>query len=327
MASSSSSIEATSNDGLVQGLDLLSLTASTPEFPEYLPFHPSGKYESLRQNLSAIPRYLFRISSPQSDATTDETWVKSKDAMLGRGTATRDIFEEPDGPATETLLDKHLRWRGHADGHDNLVSWTSSLLFALQYIFYRHNHWKDGSSLEHIHICIIDTTAFPRGVFIQDLDLIRAFKEFDQSTSGYSGLQNLHWMRTRGQPSFQGSFYFGEYLSQGSWRIEGRCQIVSAQSLIDSGLFILRPELEESMTARRAEWSNRVIELRELFYHPEARTTSQAEESAALQLATLFRPGWRLPFVANLLALTHRDPNDSTLLLLFRSRVFSGIRP
>src|SRR5689334_2656654 len=59
MASSSSSTEAISN-ALVQQLNILSLTASTPEFPEYLPFHPSGKYESLRENFSAIPRYLFR---------------------------------------------------------------------------------------------------------------------------------------------------------------------------------------------------------------------------------------------------------------------------
>ena len=111
MASSSSSTETIYN-ALAQQPNTLSLTALTLELPEYLPFNPSGKYELLRETFSAIPRYLFRLSSPLSDATMDETRVGSKDARLGRDTATRDIFEEPDGPATVNLLDVRLHWKG-----------------------------------------------------------------------------------------------------------------------------------------------------------------------------------------------------------------------
>jgi hypothetical protein len=74
----------------------------------------------LREQLSPIPRYLFRISTPRSDGLTNQTWVKSKAGRLN-----------PDGPSTAERLNRHLRWRGQADDGDNLVSWTSSLLFAL----------------------------------------------------------------------------------------------------------------------------------------------------------------------------------------------------
>ncbi|KAH6714588.1 hypothetical protein BKA61DRAFT_605536 [Leptodontidium sp. MPI-SDFR-AT-0119] len=48
-------------------------------------------------------------------------------------------------------------WKGH---EDNLVSWTSSLLFALVYIFHLHANSNDRSAFDDIHLCIIDTNQF-----------------------------------------------------------------------------------------------------------------------------------------------------------------------
>ena len=73
-------------------------------------------------------------------------------------------------------LNRHLCWWGKPTDPDNLVSWTSSLLFAFQYIFYRHNHSRDRSSLDGIDLCIVDTATFPDGGFLPDMDLIHRRK-------------------------------------------------------------------------------------------------------------------------------------------------------
>src|ERR1700722_578744 len=140
------------------------------------------------------------------------------------------------------MLNKHLQWWGK----DNLVSWTSSLLFALQYIFYRHTDSRDGSSLDKIYLCIVDTVSFPKGIFLRGMDLINAYCLFDANLLGLKGL------RTRKHRDFTGSFYFGEYLSQGALRIEGKCRIVSAQEIMDQRLSSLQPEFGKSMMTEKA---------------------------------------------------------------------------
>lgn len=87
-----------------------------------------------------------------------------------------------------SMLNWHLRWSGKPEDPDNLVSWTSSLLFVLQYIFYRHTRWKDRSSLDKIYLCVIDTVSFPNGVFLRDIDLIYAYRSFDINLRDLEGL-------------------------------------------------------------------------------------------------------------------------------------------
>lgn len=83
------------------------------------------------------------------------------------------------------------------------------------------------------------------------MDLIRTYSLFDTS------LRNLEGLRTE---THVGSYYFGEYLSQGALKIEDKCQIVSAQEIIDQGLFSLHPELG------KPGWANEVVLLCEGFY-------------------------------------------------------------
>jgi len=85
----------------------------------------------LLAHILELPRYLFRISTPKSDGTTDEIWVKSKDARYNRDNNDVDIFSQGE-QEVGCMLDRHLRWKGLPEDADNLVSWTSSLLFALQ---------------------------------------------------------------------------------------------------------------------------------------------------------------------------------------------------
>jgi hypothetical protein len=45
-------------------------------------------------------------------------------------------------------------------------------------MFHLHANIRDGTAFEDIQLYIIDTTRLPRGVFLRDLDLIRAYSSF-----------------------------------------------------------------------------------------------------------------------------------------------------
>ena len=182
------------------------------------------------------------------------------------------------------MLNRHLPWRGKTTDSDNFVSWTSSLSFALPYIIYRHIESRDGSSLDSIYLCIIDTDSFPKGTFIRDIDLISAYSLFD------SKLEDFRNLRTRKHRDFAGSFYFGEYLSQGALKIEGKCELVSAQAIINQGLFKLQPGFSTSMVAKEPTWANEVIRLREIFnQNLEKRQPVTKEELEAALISYSFR--------------------------------------
>lgn len=114
-----------------------------------------------------------------------------------------DLFARVDKGQVAGMVYRHLRWR--KGDSDNLVSWTSLLL--LVYVFHLHANTSDRSTFGNIHLCIMDTTCFPKGVFLQDMDLIRAYRSFD------SELENFEDLRSKKYRYLSGYFYFGEYLS------------------------------------------------------------------------------------------------------------------
>jgi len=134
------------------------------------------------------------------------------------------------------MLARHLWWWEGSE--DNLVSWTSSLLFAITYIFSLHANVRDGSTFDNIFLCIVDTACFPKRVFLRDMDLIHAYRSFD------ADLGRLGDLRAKQHGMHSGFFYFGEYLSQVALKIEDKCQIVSAEAIIGEGLYNLRPEFK-----------------------------------------------------------------------------------
>lgn len=300
--------------------DFSALSVSDPEF---VLFQPAGGKAWLQEKLDDIPRYLFRVFTPKSRGETNRYWTKSKDARDGGDECSVDILARDDYRVAD-MLNSHLRWWPCHD--DNFVSWTSSLLFALQYVFYLRNSPRDGSTFDEIKICIIDTTCFRKGVFLRDKDLIKAYHSFGMGPKELGDLWNL---RSKKHRYFAGSYYFGEYLSQGALRIEDKCDIVSAQALINHGLFDLQPEFEKSArggtTSHLPPWANEVIRLREVFYErgPVARVHQQ-ELQAAISIAQLFAPHWRLPVAANFIALFPRRDNDKAILCAFQEPHFTG---
>ena len=303
-------------EGLTEQLQALGLSE-----PEHLLFNPTGARSWLRVKFMTIPRFLFRVSTPNSDGTTDKTWVKSKNASRACADSRVDVFGSDRNQQVASMLNRHLRWSGRSNDSDNFVSWTSSLLFALQYIFFRHTNARDGSSLESIDLCIVDTDSFPKGTFLRDMDLIRAYRLFD------ADLENFEGLRTKKHSHFAGSYYFGEYLSQGALKVEGKCKLVLAKAIIDQGLFKLQPAFFTSMEAEKPSWANEVIRLREAFYqnHRERQPVTNEELEAAINVAELFGPSWRLPVAANLISLLPRQSQDKAILQAFTANQFSGL--
>lgn len=172
------------------------------------------------------------------------------------------------------------------------------MLFAIQYIYYRHLSPEDGSSLGEIKLYAIDTTNFPKGTFLCDLDLIDTFGKFDDHPPR-KNLENLRHFRKETKN------YFGEYLSQGSLKIEGKCEIILAQSLFESDrLRRLQSHFRRfqnlSFKNGRPIWVQEVIRLRETIWRSsDPQTSSSAERcdrlEAVKEIVQEFQPSWRLP--------------------------------
>ncbi|KAI4189843.1 MAG: hypothetical protein LQ348_003743 [Seirophora lacunosa] len=260
------------------GEELLALTLSEPE---YLLFNPPTDKSPFKEAFGEVPRYLFRVSTSKSDGITNSTWVKSKDAAIGRADSAVDIFAR-ESASVANMLNRHLQWSGRLDDVDNFVSWTSSLLFVLQYIFYRRT--SNRLDMRDIFLCIIDTSAFPRATFLKDKDLINTYSEHENA------LRLFRVLRDRQCHPFKGSYYFGEYLSQGALKVDGSCSIVSAQFIVDQGLFYLQPGLEDSMLAAKTRLAHAVVRLREPFYQLAAKRqqATKGELEAAINIAHLF---------------------------------------
>ena len=306
-----------STEALADALSSLALTQTelhTESTQDCVPFRPSEKFAWLQ--LSDSPRYLFRVYTRYTDGHTDASCVKSKDACKNEPNAAQDIIDREDVEEAAAMLDRHLRWKGSYKDSDNLMSWTSSLLFALRYVFFRHHH--NSCPLEEIMLCVIDTTKLVANTFIRDMDLMHAFEDFCPELKDFKD-----GLRTKKSKFHSGHWYFGEYLSQGSLKIEGKSCTVSAKAVVDAGLFLLQPGFKVAMEIRSQRWANDVIELREPFYSSSTTSSQQQELSweqvvAAIEIGKLFGEPWTLPMAANFFSLLPRKENDAILIAAFR---------
>lgn len=280
-----------------------------------LRFEPPDDYKKLVE----IPRYLFRVFSRESAGETTSSWVHSASVGVQSPHPTHeiDIFKKKKTTAAE-MVNSHLRWIPSSAGEaDNLVSWTSSLLYALLYVFYQRAYYDE--PFERISLCVIDTTLFPENTFISDLDLIKLFKPY------HTRLANLQEMRNWQRPGYHGTYYFGEYLSQGSLKVMDRCKIVHSQQMIDNGLLDLHPRFREFSTwplKQKPSWANLANELRQPFYHnePRERMTPQDQMTGIIRVGNLFGVLWRIPVALYLFSLVPFR-NDAVSVLAGFERV------
>lgn len=292
-----------------------------PQAKDYLLFHPTGDQQWVQETFQNTPRYLYRVATPRSESQTTQSWAKSRDATSARASSQKDAFARSESHMAN-MLDRHL-WSKEGK-FDNFVSWTSSLLYAIQYIFSRHH--EERTLLDKIDLYMVDTTKFPTGAFIRDLDLLAVYSPFNAGLQKLQGVRNPATKDTPQSilPEFLRSSYFGEYLSQGALRIEDRCRAVSAQDILDAGLFDLRAEFKASRRFNLG-LDERVKHLRKAFARCEnAPRDIQREIRAAVAIGHLFGADWSVPVAASLMALRPCREEDTRTICTELLKAFPG---
>lgn len=185
-------------------------------------------------------------------------------------------------------LRQHLAWTKFID--DEFISWTSSLLWALQFAVR-----KTKKSTEHeLRVCVLDTSRFHTSTFFSAPHLIQYFR-----LSEYSDIID--------------KYHTTEYLAHGSLNVRNCSSTVSLACLRENGLFDLMPELDEE------HWKQRLfLRVRNLRWtmvsavNPLSAVTCQG----ALQTASTFGEKWTMVMMIAFLAL-RGSPQDSGELLRF----------
>ncbi|GIZ48170.1 hypothetical protein CKM354_001124300 [Cercospora kikuchii] len=154
-----------------------------------------------------------------------------------------------------------------------MVSWTSSLLFAIQYMFYRHRMPDDSSTLDEIRLYGVDTAEFEDATFIRDWTL-----------SEHSPLTISIWRDSK------------------ACGLLGKCKSVSGQVMLDNGLASLRPEFG-SWDEGQNEWANSVRRIRQQLTYEEQQNIITENAEVALIVIQTFDLIWRLQIAIHLLAL------------------------
>ncbi|EDN93604.1 hypothetical protein SS1G_09471 [Sclerotinia sclerotiorum 1980 UF-70] len=218
-------------------------------------FNPpaSCKIKPFNSRGTGIPQYLFRAFDKESSGRNDDKVIASiASSIEALGNSRSDLLSLPKREAT-VMLHAHLD-NGYCDGYysDNLMSWTSSLLFAIQCAIWRRR--KFGCSSSDIKICVVNTKRFPQGQFMPDMWLLQEYLDTAVQMGGKT--QQFFNFRLKDE-----RYHNGEYLSQGSLNHTGRSCVISLKLLEESGLYNLYPELGDVKGMDR--WAKRVLELRQ----------------------------------------------------------------
>jgi hypothetical protein len=229
-------------------------------------FHPQGASPSatIHRSFEDVPRYLFRVYDSKSLGLNSDTVFASDHSFVPYGALAPkvDLRSLDDLRASDMLYD-HLERKNCFNGsrlssngelRDNLVSWTSSLMNAIQYAIWRSHVGHTPAS--SVHICAVDTRKFPHGQFARDMWLLQSYVH-----------PKSNWLRLE-NPEYDN----GEYLSQGTIHHGGRSCVFSLQDLISSGIYKLYPEFAEQ--SAKNPWTNRVLQLRSI-WREECQTSGE----------------------------------------------------
>jgi len=264
-------------------------------------FYPPASDEVNLQVLATtdIPQYLFRTFDSKSSGTNNDNIVASIASVTESPEESRtDLLSLPKDEAIGMLYTHLNKQCCGGEDSDNLMSWTSSLLFAIQYAIWRRHTF--GCHPADIKICVVDTRRFPQGQFAPDMWLLQAYR----NTAAKVGGKTEEFFRFRLEYT---RYHNGEYLSQGSVDHVSRSCVVTLESLEKSGLYDLYPEFAEVEGTKR--WTNRVRELRE-GWSVEQRTTPREIQLASVVARRCFN--------------TFETLNMMLILLTFKARKIKG---
>ncbi|KAF3918167.1 hypothetical protein ABW20_dc0103017 [Dactylellina cionopaga] len=256
--------------------------------PGSQPFQTQGEFATLANTNEQIPQYLFRTWAPQTNGFSNADMVMS--AAVSNGRTASDLLTSDRGVASDMLQD-HLLWRNRPN--DNLMSWTSSFIYAVQLARYRQEKDRDHPEPSNIYICVLDTRQFRRNTFLPATALLQAYSIPDTRKTTHR-------------------YYEGEYLSQGALDIRGKSKTTAFENLLSNRLPRIFPPLTSSLL-----WLA-VQRHRETWGRPSRITEEDIQVS--LQIATsCFGGEWVRPMMIILLSLWPRSLEDNNLLEVFRS--------
>ncbi|KAF2439209.1 hypothetical protein P171DRAFT_422826 [Karstenula rhodostoma CBS 690.94] len=265
-------------------------------------FYPPASHHLRNLKLREVPRYLFRTFETTAVDTNEEGVIASTASRRRNGEKARvDVLTMDMGEVTE-LLDGHLNTAPFDEvPSDDFTSWTSSLLYAIQYAIWKCRPNQYSGNPNNVKICAVDTSDFPRGQFAQDICLLNAYYGTAQTISDSAKrFFNLRLQRE--------DYYNGEYLSQGAVNIAGRSSVVSLSDLITARLYSLYSEFADPEGSK--QWTNRAKELHKEW--SKERSTTDQEIDLALGIARRCFPQIAPVDMANiLLAFKKRKYPDS----------------
>lgn len=181
------------------------------------------------EDLPETPKYLFRTYDAKSSGRSDDSLVASSASIYQAETSRTDLLSlDQDDIADRLCAHFNKNCFGETSNADNLMSWSSSLLVALQYAIWRCS--KGRLSSADVQICVVDTTKFPTGQFARDTWL---FKQCHDGRSLSPKIRNQMRLREMGYDN-------GEYLSQGLVVHRDRSTVVTLEDIISSGLTSIR---------------------------------------------------------------------------------------
>lgn len=277
---------------------------------------------SLDDAAQNIPTFLFRLYTDQSAGitNTEEIIPPSCLQVPYSGPDFRVDLLDPSLPRHEAAsrLNRHLWWLcDHTGAECNLMSWSSSLLFVLQFGFYLSRHETRSSPLSKLKILVLDTRGYQPGTFVRDLDLIEDLKWYhaeEHTSRGKQTLQKLSEFRG-------GKLYFGEYLSQGVLEIRQSSVETTLQDLIDNGLYTLAPCFKDERYS--VGWAKPVVAIRDTLRSWSGSYTqpiSSSDIQVAMNIAESCFGGnkngrWIAAVIPQLLAMKKR-PDGATVCVL-----------
>ncbi|KAF2111562.1 hypothetical protein BDV96DRAFT_666119 [Lophiotrema nucula] len=237
-------------------------------------FYPPASFSARFFNSNAVPQYLFRTFDDASSGRNDESVIASKASITESQESGRtDILTLEKHKATK-LLHLHLTkpcFGGRCS--DDLMSWTSSLLFAIQYAVWRLRVGERRES--EIKICAVDTKKFPLGQFMRDTSLLKAYHATAKELDADDPARKFFDFRLGNE-----DYYNGEYLSQGAVNHSNRSCVVSLEHLMQAGLFQLYPEFRDA--SGRNLWAKRVRELRQNWSAEQGTTDHEIQLALAV---------------------------------------------
>ncbi|KAF4435898.1 hypothetical protein F53441_13406 [Fusarium austroafricanum] len=276
----------------------------------FQPFKPKPGQEN-NFSFGLTPSYLFRLYTPNSAGYTDVNHVASPACCIEDPSqkdtegydCNMDLLQLPPVQAAKRLS-AHLEWKCQNGRPCNLMSWSSSLLFLLQYGLYRHTIDFERPALSDIHLIMIDTRDFPRQTFLRDLDAMNHFK-------GYCSELDA---RREGR---LGCWYFGEYLTQGNLHILGKSSRVSMQQLIDLGLFTVCPDLNKP-EKKWDRWAFSVLDIRRKLRQPHVLYQQKMRTAMAMAQVSI-EDRFIIPLSLMLIALQGPQPDKDIVVNAFRA--------